>query len=254
MVKKKIKTGKLVLGISLPYNDFEQIKMAAQLGYDFVRFEGEHDPHYGVEHMVRAIEVADAVGITPFVRVAESNPVLIMKALEIGAYGVTIPHIESKEECELVVSAAKFPPEGIRGCSNDFLRRVRPPPGVPDWKFANEQTMVIVLALESKKAIDNIEGILSVKGLDMISLSIGDISFALGHPGEPMHPDVVKARDHALELCKKYGVTPYCVDPHDPENRLLKYYYRKGVRVFTSEPSMRKAYQDHIKELHKILS
>ena len=241
IVKKKIREGKLVLGSYCDPLQFYQIEMMAKAGYDFVVLEGEHSPYYGVEHCVHAVEVAEATGITPFIRISDNNPVLVNKALEIGAYGVMVPHVESKEECELAVRAAKYPPEGTRGSWG---------PQALEWKFANEQTMVNVLPLESRKAIANIEEILSVKGLDMISLSTGDITFALGYPNQPMHPEVVKVRDHVLELCKKKGIVAYAVGDQD----LLKYYYKKGVRVFVSSVNIMKAFQDHVNELHRVLS
>lgn len=240
-VKKKIREGVVVLGSycipSRPY----LIEMMAEAGYDFVVLDTEHGPYYGVEHCVEGVKAAEAAGITPFIRVSHNNPILIQKALEIGAYGVWVPHVDSEEECRRAVEAAKYPPEGTRGAGGTAAK---------DWKFANEQTMVTVLPLESKRAIENIEGTLSVKGLDMVSLSTGDITFALGHPGQPMHPEVVEIRDRVWELCKKKGVTAYAVGSLD----LLQYYYKKGVRVFMSETNIRRAFQDHVDELRRVLS
>lgn len=240
IVKKKIKEGNIVLGTYCDPLQFYQIEMMAKAGYDFVVLDTEHGPYFGVEHCVKAVEAAETAGITSFIRVSCNNAVLIRKALEIGAYGVWVPHVDSKEECELAVHASKYPPEGNRGAGEM---------AASEWKFANEQTMVTVLPLESKKAISNIEETLSVRGLDMISLSVSDITFALGYQGQPMHPEVVKVRDHVLELCKKKGITAYALGDQD----LLRYYYKKGVRVFMSSPNIRKVFQDHVNELRMIL-
>jgi 2-keto-3-deoxy-L-rhamnonate aldolase RhmA len=119
-----------------------------------------------------------------------------------------------------------------------------------EWEFVNDQIMVTVIPLESKKGIDSIEEIISVRGLDMVSLSVSDLSFALGYPGQPMHAEVVNVRDKVWELCKRKGIVAYALGSQD----LIQYYYRKGVRVFMSRVNLRKAFQDHVNELRRILS
>ena len=83
----------------------------------------------------------------------------------------------------------------------------------------------------------------------MVSLSVGDITFALGYPGQPMHPEVVKVRDHILELCKSKNVATYSLGSLD----LIKYYRKKGVNVFMSGVNLKKVYQDHVDNLRNIL-
>ena len=241
IVKKKIKEGRLVLGSYCNPLRTYQIELMAQAGYDFVVLETEHGPYYGVAHCVKGVRAAEVAGIIPFIRVSHNNPVLIRKALEIGAYGVWVPHIDSEEECRQAVQASKYPPEGTRSGGGV---------GPREWEFANEQIMVTVLPLESRKGIDSIEEIISVRGLDMVSLSVSDLSFALGYPGQPMHPEVVNVRDQVWELCKRKGIVAYALGSQD----LIQYYYHKGIRVFMSRVNLRKAFQDHVNELRRILS
>jgi len=240
-VKRKIKEGNLVLGSYCNPQRTYLIELMAEAGYDFVVLDTEHGPFFGVEHCIEGVRTAHASNITPFIRVSHNNPVLIEKALETGACGVWVPHVESREECQQAVEAARFPPKGNR-------RGVGVAP--KDWEYANEQTLVAVLPLETKRAIQNIEDTLSVQGIDLVSLSTGDITVALGYPGQPMHPEVVKVRDRVLDLCKNRGLVAYAVG----STELLQYYYRRGVRVFMSETNLRRAFQDHVKELRRILS
>ncbi len=238
-VKKKIQEGELVLGSYCSPDRLHIIEVMAEVGYDFVVLDTEHGPYFGVEHCLDGVKTALAAKITPFIRVSHNNPVLIGKALDLGACGVWVPHVDSAEESRQAVRAAKFPPLG------DRRGGVAP----NDWDYANEQTIVAVLPLESRKAIDNIEDTLSVPGVDLVSLSTGDITYALGYPGQPMHPEVVNVRDRVLQLCQKKGLVAYAVGSLE----LLQYYSQKGVRVFISDPNLRKAFQDHVRELRKKL-
>jgi 2-keto-3-deoxy-L-rhamnonate aldolase RhmA len=241
VVKQKIRDGKVVLGTYCDPLNTALIELYGEVGYDFVVLDTEHGPYYGVAHCVHGVKTAEVAGVIPFIRVSHNHPILIQKALEIGAYGVWVPHVETEAECQRAVQAAKYPPVGVRGAGGKAAKQ---------WKFVNDNTMVTVLPLESKKAIENIDRTLSVEGLDMISLSVGDITFALGYPGQPMHPEVVKVRDQVWELCQEQGVAAYVLGSFE----LLDYYYRKGVRVFMSSVNMRRALQEHMKKLRRLLT
>jgi 2-keto-3-deoxy-L-rhamnonate aldolase RhmA len=241
VVKQKIQGGELVLGAYCDPLNTSLVELYGEVGYDFVVLDTEHGPYYGVAHCVHGVKTAELAGLVPFIRVSHNHPILIQKALEIGAYGVWVPHVETEAECRRAVRAAKYPPVGVRGAGGKAATQ---------WKFANDNTMVTVLPLESKTAIENIDRTLSVEGLDMISLSVGDITFALGYPGQPMHPEVVKVRDQVWTLCQENGVAAYVLGSFE----LLDYYYRKGVRVFMSSVNMRRALQTHVKQLRELLA
>ena len=254
-VKRKIERGELTIGAYARWFvhglDMNLIYMFAQEGYDFVVIDTEHTPYYGMEACATAVIAAEAAGITPFIRVAHNEPILITKALEIGAYGVWVPHVDSKEECEQAVGAAKYPPAGARGMSRGYPADGY---GYADWdkfwRFSNKETMVTVLPLESRKGIDNIEEIISVKGLGMISLSVGDIAQCLGHPGQPGHPEVMEVRDRVLALCQEKGMPVYLPGSYP---KLWKYYYDKGVRTFLTGPNIRRCIRENLSNLRKTI-
>jgi 4-hydroxy-2-oxoheptanedioate aldolase len=111
-VKKKIHQGQVVLGSYCnPLRPY-LIELMAEAEYDFVVLDTEHGPFYGVEQCVEGVKTAKVSGITPFIRVSHNNPILIQKALAIGAQGVWVPHVDSASECLRAVQASKFPPDG----------------------------------------------------------------------------------------------------------------------------------------------
>lgn len=240
-IKEKLKNGELTLFNEQRWfvhdNDMNFIGYLSQAGFDFVVVDTEHTPWFGLEGCATAVIAAEAHGIVPFIRVSTpTDTILISKALDMGAYGVCVPHIETADQARAAVAAAKFNAPGWefgeRGFSKDmrydgYGRTCELVDREEFQKFCNEQTMVVLLPMESMEGINNLEEIISVPGVDMISLSAGDISQCLGYPGQPMHPEVVKVRDKALELCQKKGMPVYMV-AYEPE--VYKYYLNKGVR------------------------
>jgi 4-hydroxy-2-oxoheptanedioate aldolase len=244
-LKKLIKSRQLVLGLEQRWFthglDMNFMGYTAHAGYDFIVIDTEHTPWYGLEGCVTAMIAAEAHGIVPNIRISGPfEPILVTKALEIGAYGVWVPHVNTAEDARKMVAAAKFNIPGWefgeRGVSVDmrFDGYGRTPELVgPEifQRFCNENTMVTLLALESREAMENFEEIISVPGVDMISLSTGDIAQCLGYPRQHMHPEVLKKRDWALELCQEKGMPVYLpAGPLRPE--YVKYYWDKGVHIF----------------------
>jgi 2-keto-3-deoxy-L-rhamnonate aldolase RhmA len=239
-VKRKIKRGELTLGLEQRWGvhgmEMNYVQFISQAGFDFAVIDTEHTPYYGLESCQGFVTACEAFGIVPFVRISGPfEPILVSKALDMGFYGVWVPHVVTKKDCETVVAAAKFKlpgwEYGKRGVSHGFhadgYGTVRDRQA---WqRFCNEETMVTILPLEELEAIKNIEEIISVPGLDMISLSAGDLPQCLGYPDQPAHPEVMKVRDRVADLCLKKGIHAYCIGR--PE-LYFKHYWDKGVRCF----------------------
>jgi len=158
------------------------VEVIGHSGFDFVFICAEHsalgiDPN--LEHLVRA---ADASGISTVVRIKGNDEHMIRNAVEIGADGVVIPHMKTMADAEMAVKSAKFPPTGIRGAAAE-VRAANYGAGDFEWEAyiqqSNEDTVVIGLA-EDKEFFENIDEILSVKGLDMINFGPTDLAMSLG--------------------------------------------------------------------------
>ena len=173
-------------------------------GFDYCIIDLEH----GVinvdtaENMVRA---SNAAGIVPIIRVAFNRPELISQALNVGASGVHIPHISTREEAERAVWASKFFPLGGRGVC-PFVRAARySADKTIYYNKANTETMVIV-AIEGTEGIDNLGEILKVKGVDVVFVGPYDLSQSLGVPGQVTHQKVVDKVREIASLSRKSGV------------------------------------------------
>ncbi len=203
-IREKLKNNNTVLGSCLYSFSPNIMEIAGYCGLDFCRIDNEHAWRQDdmLEHLIRA---ADKSSILPIVRVDKDNPYLIRKVLEIGAGGFIVPDIRDKDEVEKIVKAAKFPPKGERGFSSLCYSGNYGIGSASQWvEWSNKNTLVGVM-IETPEAIENIEKIMSVDGLDFILFGPADYSIRIGldEPNKN-HPKVVEAITRTAEIAKKY--------------------------------------------------
>ncbi len=174
------------------------VEAAGYAGYDFVLLDMEHGPGT-FENLQNLIRAANVSGVCPVVRVPRGTDIWIDQALDVGAGAVMIPQIDSADQARTAVSAAKFSPRGTRGTCR-FVRSAAYG-GVPgaDY-FAKAQDTVVILQAEGQKAIDNLDDILSVEGVDIVFVGPYDLSASLGIIGQINHPKVMELIG---EICRK---------------------------------------------------
>ena len=167
-------TGSAVLSWS-PY----VVDAAGLAGLDFVRIDTEHAwaQDATLEHLIRAAIMGDVV---PIVRVDRDNPYLVRKALEIGAGGIIVPDVSSVEDAEAVVQAAKFPPRGHRGYSGHVWSAGWGAKAGAEWvQWSNREPMIGIM-IENTAAVDRVDEIVVVDGIDFVFFGPADYSMSLG--------------------------------------------------------------------------
>lgn len=203
LAKEKLTSGKPVSIVAPGYSSAGLVELLGRMGFDAIFIDCEHGPvgWEDVEHMVRAAELVD---VTPIVRVQSNDPSTITRALDRGAGGVQVPHINTRAEAEDAVRAAKFAPIGHRGYAGG-----RASLGV-NGNFtvhANAETMVVAM-LEEVEALKNLDEILTVEHMDVFFVAPGDLAQSMGHPGEVDHPDVQAAVQEAVRRIRAAGRAP----------------------------------------------
>jgi 2-keto-3-deoxy-L-rhamnonate aldolase RhmA len=179
------------------------IQLLADAGLDFVRID-EVENHIGPETVRAMIQAAHAAGITPFVRVSSPDPQAIRTALDLGALGVIVPEVESAEDVAAAVRAAKLPPHGIRRVG---LTGLDGHGGVTPAEYAAWAADHVLLGVqvETRAALDDLDQILSVPGLDMVLGGRGTLAAQLGVPGQRDHPMVLEAEAGIMDRAKRAG-------------------------------------------------
>jgi 4-hydroxy-2-oxoheptanedioate aldolase len=219
LIKQRLDGGDAALGVAAQMNSPETVEAVGAAGFDFAYIDCEHGSFYleGATNMIRA---AEAVGLTPIVRVPNHDPSYIMRVLDAGAMGVIVPNVCTKAQAEAVVAAAKYRDGdngGTRGACPGTRATWHQTTEWPEFvRWSNDNTLVWPL-IESPQAIDNIEEIASVAGIHALMLGPFDYAHAVGLPGQPQHPDVQAryasvlktARAHRLEVVASlFSATP----------------------------------------------
>ncbi len=200
-----LKAGKPVLGSWLQASSPCIAEIFANAGYRWMGLDVEHTSasYELVESVARA---AYGRGADLLVRVSQADQIEIRRCLDCGAQGVIVPYIESAEQAQKAVAAAKYPPVGVRGFA--FMRGNNWGVDFDEYAAkANEETLVIGM-IESKKGVDNIDEILAVEGLDGVFIGPYDMSGSYGVPGQTQHALVKEAIAKVLAACKKAGKAP----------------------------------------------
>ena len=180
--KAKLAEGQVVFGAIVNRYAPDQVELFGALGYDFVMIDCEHGPMDldQVEHMVRAGEV---FGITPIARIPDHADATILRFLDRGVQGLIVPHINTREEADAVARAARYYPEGHRGVgggrAHDYGVGVSRDESTA---WINSQTLVIPM-VEETEAVENLDAILGVTGVDVLHVAAGDLGQSMGNPG-----------------------------------------------------------------------
>lgn len=232
-VKEAIETGQTSLGMYTSIPSPTIIELAGLAGFDWVRLDWAHAPFdlSTIEHFIRAAEVH---GVTPFIRL-ELDEQKISQVLEIGIMGVIVPDITNAQDAQMVVDAVKFSPLGNRGM---FSSPRKSGYGTIDGgtfsKWTNDEVM-IGLQIENIQALENIDEILQVEGIDLILSGRGDLSNALGVPGQKNHPLVLEAEEKIFKKALEYGrsISPQLDPTRENLAELVEDWTKKGAKVIS---------------------
>ncbi|WP_294610701.1 2-dehydro-3-deoxyglucarate aldolase [uncultured Gilliamella sp.] len=171
-------------------------------GFDWLLLDGEHATNDVLTFIPQLMALKDSVS-APVVRPAWNDQVLIKRLLDIGFYNFLIPYIETVEQAKLAVSYTRYPPEGVRGVS--VSHRSNAFGTITDYFTKINQNICVMVQIETQQAVDNVEAITSVDGVDGIFVGPSDLSASLGHFGDPKHPEVQKVIKRVFDVAKNKG-------------------------------------------------
>lgn len=232
LLKRHIDRGEVVLAAGMKTSVPEMVEILGSSGFQGSLFDMEHGD-YSLESIAHNIRAAEAVGITPLVRVADTDPLLIGKLLDMGIQGILFPRINDAEQARLAVTTLHYPPDGIRGaCPNVRALGYDAVPWDEYCAWANRETLAFCL-IETREAVDNIDEILAVDGIDVICGGPFDLSVSLGVPGQMNHRAVKEALTEVVAKARERGIPSAALAVID-QPELSRYWLDQGVRLFIS--------------------
>ncbi|MCF0133396.1 MAG: 4-hydroxy-3-methylbut-2-en-1-yl diphosphate synthase [Blautia sp.] len=230
LIRQKFRNHELVMGAHVFYNDPAITETFGYMGFDYVWIDGEHcafDKQSLLNHVVGAY----AGGTASLVRVEWNDPVLIKPILEMGIDAILVPMVCTREEAIAFVKACRYPLGGVRGfgprrsnqygaLSNDvYLENV-------------ERSFLRILQIEHAKAVENLEEIIQVEGIDAVIVGPNDLSASYGHLGDVTNPEMQEIYDRIAYICKK-GNMPFGVSLGPGNKEFITEWIQRGVSLIS---------------------
>src|SRR5438046_516706 len=204
-VKEKLQRGEVVASITVRLvPTVEVVRIAKTAGFDSLYIDLEHSS-FSMQTTSQLCIMALEAEVPAFVRVPANTPEYISRVLDGGALGVIAPGVRSAGEARAVVAAAKYPPLGERGLSAGLPQlEVRAFPATETLPGLNDATLVSV-QFESKAALEAMDEIVAVDGVELGLMRTNDLTVGLGIPGQYDHPRVRDAYERTIAACSKRG-------------------------------------------------
>jgi len=194
--KAALAAGRPQIGLWLSFANSYTAEVCATAGFDWLLLDSEHAPN-DVRAILQQLQAVAAYPSHPIVRPVTGDAALIKQLLDIGAQTLLIPMVDSAEQARRMVSAVRYPPQGIRGVGSAAARASRWGLRADYLARANDEVCLLVQA-ETRQALDNLEEICAVDGIDGVFIGPADLAASLGHRGNPGHPEVQAAIEDAM--------------------------------------------------------
>jgi 4-hydroxy-2-oxoheptanedioate aldolase len=203
-LKQILRAGGTIYSSSVRLPEPGLCELLGYAGFDFVLIDGEHGATDAAT-IDRLVQGCFAGGTVPVVRVLRNDePEAVMKALDLGAQGVLIPHCRTADDASRLQQAALYPPRGKRGYGPGRGSKWGLVPSA-EYFAAIDDSILLAALIEDVEGIENIEAIVEI-GLDVLWVGTSDLAADLGVPGQTDHPNVMQAAARVLEVCRRHNV------------------------------------------------
>lgn len=197
-------------------------EILAHSGFDWLVLDMEHSPNE-LPDILAQLQAMTGSATTPVVRVPWNDAVVFKRLLDIGVQSFLVPYVQTAEEARNAVAATRYPPHGVRGYAG--APRASGYGRIKDYAHHCAEEMCLLLQIETVEGLKNLEAIAAVDGVSGIFIGPGDLSAALGHLGNPKHPDVLKTIDEAIARIRACGKAPGILTG---DEALAKHYVEQG--------------------------
>jgi 2-keto-3-deoxy-L-rhamnonate aldolase RhmA len=200
--KHALAAGKLQIGLWSSLCSNIAVEIISDSGFDWIVLDSEHSPNE-IPSLLSQLQAAARGTATPIIRPAWNDMVLAKRCLDIGAQTLLFPYVQNVEEAKRAVASTRYPPEGVRGVA--VAARASRYGRVPGYLTKANSEMCVLVQVETRIAMDQLEAIAKVEGVDGVFIGPSDLAASLGHLGNPQHADAQAAMKEAVTRLKKIG-------------------------------------------------
>jgi 4-hydroxy-2-oxoheptanedioate aldolase len=211
--KRAISEGRQQIGLWCTLSDAYALEIVAGSGFDWLLIDMEHSPN-DLREVLSQLQVVSAYQVSSVVRPIWNDAVLVKRLLDIGAQSLLFPYVQDADEARRAVAAVRYPPVGLRGVS--AVTRATRFGRVSKYPLTCETELCVLVQVETQKALENLDEIARVDGVDGVFVGPGDLAADLGYLGQPGHPEVQVKVESALRAIRRAG-KPAGVLTGDPE-------------------------------------
>jgi 2-keto-3-deoxy-L-rhamnonate aldolase RhmA len=205
--KRRLAAGEFALGFGVHHlRSVATPVLAAATGHDWIFIDTEHGA-FNTQETTQLCIAALPTGVTPIVRVCAGAIDEATRALDNGALGIVVPHVDTAAEAKRIADAFHYPPMGHRSWGGPPAVYGYQPPSTSEAQAAINAEILTVVMLESPEAVANAEAIAAVEGVDVLFIGTSDLTAELGISGQMGHPKVVAAYQAVGDACRKHGKT-----------------------------------------------
>ena len=216
--KRKMQSGDVALGFGVHHLRTAAVPMLAKAsGHDWLFIDTDHGA-FSVQEATQICLAALPHGVTPIVRVCAGALDEGTRALDNGALGIVVPHVDTAKEARRIAEAFRYPPVGHRSWGGPpAAYGFQPPPVAEAQKALNDEILVVAM-IESPEAVANADAIAAVDGIDVLLIGTSDLTAEMGVSGQLGHPDVIAAYQTVIDAARKHGKFAGMGGVYDQEN------------------------------------
>ena len=214
--KRALKAGTPQIGLWSSLSSNYSVEVIAGAGFDWILLDTEHSPA-DLENLLGQLQAAAPYPAHPVVRVPWNDMVTMKRVLDIGAQSLLVPYVSTPAEAQSAVSYTRYPPAGVRGVAG--TTRATRFGRVKDYAKRAHEEICVLVQVETQAALDNIEAICEIEGIDGVFIGPADLHASMGHTGEIANPKVKPLIDQAIRRIRKCGRAPGILTPSEGDAR-----------------------------------
>jgi 4-hydroxy-2-oxoheptanedioate aldolase len=214
--KHALRAGRPQIGLWSSLSSNYSVEVIAGAGFDWILLDSEHSPA-DLENLLTQLQAAAPYPAHAVVRVPWNDMVTMKRVLDIGAQSLLVPYVSSAAEAKSAVSYTRYPPAGVRGVAG--TTRATRFGRIKDYARRAHEEICVLVQVETPAALDNIEAICAVEGVDGVFVGPADLHASMGYVGEIANPKVKPVIDDAIRRIRKAGRAPGILTPSDEDAR-----------------------------------